>query len=721
MRKLTFCFLFLLSITQTIFAQGKLLSLDEINGRNAYKFYPEYVRIIEGMPQLQWKASVDAYTYVKNDVLWEGLPKKVADKQILDLLTLNKNMVKSGFNELKSFPEITWVNDAVFRFVDGEQILLYDVKKGSVTTGNCCKANTKDADIEPRTFAVAYTLDNNLYISFNQKDPVQITNDIDKNIVNGQVVSRHEFNTENGKFWSPQGNYLAFYRKDESQVSEYPVIDISKIPAVVNNIKYPMAGGKSEQLSVGVYQVKNNTVVWLKTGENIDHYLTNITWSPDEKYIYIAVLNREQNHLKLNQYDVLTGNLVKTLFEEKNQKYIEPESGPIFNKNKPGEFLWFSERYGFRHLYRYTLDGELIEQLTEGNFDVLEFIGYDPSGQNAMYLAVDEEYPLQQSVYSINLQTKEIVKISTADGVHQAILSPSGKFLFDIYSSAKIPHEIQLIDNTGLVIKKIDSGENPLSNYATGEIITGSLQAEDKTELYYRMIKPVNFDANKKYPVIVYVYGGPHAQMITNSWNYGASMWMLYMAQQGFIVFTLDNRGSANRGIKFEQAIFRNIGTVEIKDQMTGIKFLTDLPYVDANRIGVHGWSYGGYMATALILKQPETFKVAVAGAPVIDWAMYEVMYGERYMDTPSENPEGYKNANLINYVNNLKGKLLLIHGSSDDTVVLQHTLRFIQECNHNNIQVDYYLYPGHAHAVRGKDRLHLDTKISNYFIENLK
>jgi len=260
-----------------------------------------------------------------------------------------------------------------------------------------------------------------------------------------------------------------------------------------------------------------------------------------------------------------------------------------------------------------------------------------------------------------------------------------------------------------------------LKDYTVGEITTGSLQAEDKTELYYRMIKPVNFDPAKKYPVVVYVYGGPHAQMITNSWNYGASMWMLYMAQQGFIVFTLDNRGSANRGLKFEQAIFRNIGTVEIQDQMTGIKYLKDLPYVDADRIGVHGWSYGGYMAAALILKQPETFKVSVAGAPVIDWSMYEVMYGERYMDTPADNPEGYKNANLLNFINNLKGKLLIVHGTSDDTVVLQHTLRFVLECNHNNVQVDYYLYPGHSHAVRGKDRLHLDTKITNYFIDNLK
>jgi len=721
MRKIAFLFLFTLIFITGTFPQGKLLTLEEINGRNAYRFYPEYVRIIEGLPQLQWKTTSDVYTYVKNDALWEGTTKAGSDKQVLDLPTFNKNLVKSGFTELKSFPEISWVSDVSFRFEHGNALLIYDMKKGSAAKVNSYPDDMENADIEPNTFAIAFTRDNNLYVLLNNQEPLAVTTDADKNIVNGQTVSRHEFNTENGKFWSPKGNFLAFYRKDESQVTDYPITDISKVPAVTKNIKYPMAGGKSEILSVGVFDVKNNKTIWLKTGEKNDKYLTNITWSPDEKYIYIAVLNRDQNHMILNQYDAITGELVKTLFEEKNQKYIEPESGPIFFRKKTNEFLWFSERNGYRHLFRYTTDGELIEQLTDGKFDVLEFVGFDPTEQFVLYKAVDEDFPLQQSIYSINLQTKEVVKISTADGVHEATLSPTGKFFFDSYSSAKVPSEVLLCDITGLVVKKLYTGENPLKDYTIGEITTGSLQAEDKTELYYRMIKPVNFDPAKKYPVVVYVYGGPHAQMITNSWNYGASMWMLYMAQQGFIVFTLDNRGSANRGLKFEQAIFRNIGTVEIQDQMTGIKYLKDLPYVDADRIGVHGWSYGGYMAAALILKQPETFKVSVAGAPVIDWSMYEVMYGERYMDTPADNPEGYKNANLLNFINNLKGKLLIVHGTSDDTVVLQHTLRFVQECNHNNVQVDYYLYPGHSHAVRGKDRLHLDTKITNYFIDNLK
>jgi len=702
------------------YSQSKLLSLEENNGPEAYKFYPEYVRISIDMPQLQWRANSDAYTYVKNDILYEGNVKKGADKQIHDLVTINKNLIKAGLTELKRFPVITWKDENNFWYSEGGAIYLYDIKKGITKKVTCCNATAENASIEPNTMAVAYTSDNNLYVSIGTEEEIAITNENDKNIVNGQTVSRHEFNINTGIFWSPKGNFLAYYKKDESQVTEYPLIDISKTPATVKLIKYPMAGSKSEFVNVCVFDMKTRKNITLKTGEKTEQYLTNLCWSADEKYIYITILNRQQNHLKLNQYDAISGELIKTLFEEKSQKYIEPENTPVFFTTKSNEFLWFSEKNGYKHLYLYNTNGELIEQITDGKFDVLNIISIDPTEQFVYYIAVDEDYPLQQSLYSINLQTKEIVKLSTSDGVHEAIISPTKKYFFDMFSSNKIPHQIQLIDATGLVIKTIYNAPNPLADYKTGEITVGTIAADDKTELYYRMIKPINFDPTKKYPVIVYVYGGPHAQMISNIWLYGASMWQLYMAQQGFIVFTVDNRGSANRGLKFEQAIHKNISTTEIKDQMAGIEFLTNQSFVDASRIGVHGWSYGGYMTTALMLKQNETFKVGVAGAPVIDWSMYEVMYGERYMSTPTDNPEGYKNANLLNFATNLKGKLLLIHGTSDDTVVLQHTLKFINECNLNNVQVEYYQYPGHSHAVRGKSRLHLDTKISKYFIENL-
>jgi len=702
------------------FTQNKLLTLEELNGSNAYKFYPEYVRITKDLPQLQWKTTTDVFTYLKNDILYESYCKKGEDKQILDLLTFNKNLVKAGRAEVKRFPVINWKTDNSFWYIESSQIIVYDVKKGSFSTITSNHADYENADIEPNSLAVAFTEENNLYITIGNEEKIAVTKDNDKNIVNGHTVSRHEFNTNKGTFWSPKGNFLAFYRKDESQVADYPVIDISKVPAIVNQIKYPMAGGKSEFLSIGIFDIKTRQTIFLKTGGNNDQYLTNPCWSPDEKYFFISVLNRDQNQLKLNQYDASTGDFIKTILEEKSPKYVEPENTPIFFKTKPNEFLWFSEKNGYKHLYRYTLDGELIEQVTDGKSDVISFLSFDQTEQFAYYIAVDEDYPLQQSIYSINLNTKEIVKLSTSDGTHEAMMSPTRKFILDLYSSNKAPHEIQLIDATGLVIKKVYSALNPLQEYKIAEISVGTLQADDNTELYYRLIKPLNFDPSKKYPVIVYVYGGPHAQMISNVWLYGASMWQMFMAQQGFVIFTLDNRGSANRGIKFEQAIFRNLSAVEIKDQMVGIEYLKSLPFVDTERIGVHGWSYGGFMTTALMLKQPETFKVGIAGAPVIDWSMYEVMYGERYMDTPNDNPEGYKNANLMNFAANLKGKLLLIHGTSDDTVVLQHTLKFIQECNNNNIQVDYYQYPGHSHAVRGKSRLHLDTKMYNYFKENL-
>ena len=304
---------------------------------------------------------------------------------------------------------------------------------------------------------------------------------------------------------------------------------------------------------------------------------------------------------------------------------------------------------------------------------------------------------------------------------HNVAFNSKGNLFIDTYSNYNEVSSItKLIDNKGKNLKIINQSEEPWKNFDKPRIEISTIKAKDGTELYYRMIKPMNFDANKKYPVFVYVYGGPHAQMITDSWTGGSGNFLMFMAQQGYIVWTVDNRGSANRGYEFESAIWHNCGTIEVSDQMDGVNYLKTLPYVDKDRIGVDGWSYGGFMTISLKLKNPGVFKVASAGGPVIDWKWYEVMYGERYMGTPENNPEGYKNASLLNYIDNLQGKLLIFQGYQDNTVVPQHSIEFIRNSVKKGKLVEYFLYPDHEHNVRGKDRINLYQRIYQYYKENL-
>jgi dipeptidyl-peptidase-4 len=448
-------------------------------------------------------------------------------------------------------------------------------------------------------------------------------------------------------------------------------------------------------------------------------YLTNITWSPDGKFIYIATLNRDQNFMQLNKYDAASGKLIKTLFEEKNETYVEPLQGPKFLAGDPGKFIWESRRDGFNHLYLYDTDGNMIKQLTKGSWEVIEFLKSDKSGSTANFIC-NKDNPLDRQLYTVDLKTAGITPITTVPGTHTTKISDDGKFIIDSYSSLKIARQIDLLNATGTPLQTLLADNNPLKEYNLGETTVFSLKNEENTDLYCRLIKPANFDAEKRYPVIIYVYGGPHSQLITNTWLGGGGLFLNYLADLGYVVFTLDNRGTSGRGREFEQAIFRNLGIKEVSDQMVGVKYLKSQAFVDSTRIGINGWSYGGFMTVSMFLKHPGTFKVAVCGGPVIDWKYYEVMYGERYMDTPDANPEGYKNACLLNYVKDLKGKLLIIHDDQDGTVVPQNSLTFLKKCVDEGKQVDFFLYPGHEHNVRGKDRVHLNQKMVQYFQENL-
>ena len=551
------------------------------------------------------------------------------------------------------------------------------------------------------------------------------------NIVLGESVHRNEFGINGGLFWSPKANKLAFYRMDQSMVQDYPQVNTKAREAETKPIKYPMAGMKSHEVTVGVYDAASEKVVYLDTRRDTtvherEMYLTNIAWSPDEKSIFIAKVNREQNHMWLEQYDAATGEFKKVLFEETNSRYVEPCEPMIFTP-KGNQFLWFSMRDGYKHLYLYNIDGTLVKQLSKGEYEVEGFIQFDKNGLNA-FIYANKDNLAGRDAYRVTLSNGSMIRLTNGTGTHSVALNDKGNCYVDLFSSVNTPLQAtwNMVNVSKGIVKQTSqplfTAENPLKDYAMPEVKLGTIKAADgKSDLYYRLITPPDMEKGKKYPTLVYVYGGPHSQLVTDSWLGGGNLYFMFLAQQGYVVFTVDNRGTDNRGFEFESCTHRHLGEIEMADQMEGVKFLKSLPYVDENRMGVEGWSFGGFMTITMKLAHPEVFKVGCAGGPVIDWKWYEIMYGERYMDTPQENPEGYENNCLLNKAEDLEGRLLVIHGAEDNTVVWQHSLEFIERCINNFKQVDYFVYPHHEHSVLGRERLHLYQKMFQYYEDFLK
>ncbi|HSG67196.1 MAG TPA: DPP IV N-terminal domain-containing protein, partial [Bacteroidales bacterium] len=656
MKNFTLIFL-IIALPVIVFSQARELTIEDASYMNR-NLMPESIR------GLSWMGSTEYFTYTEDNTVMVRKAGSEKEKELFTLDDINRSLGILGEDSLRRLPSFSWIDDNNGYFTANNKIYVYNITSNQLREMNDYPAEAQNTDMEKTSYAVAYTIDNNLYIALNGKK-IQITNDDNPGIINGQTVHRNEFGISGGTFWSPGGNFLAFYRKDETMVTDYPLVDVSTRIATQENIKYPMAGMQSHEVTLGIYDVKTGKTHFIKTGEPADQYLTCVSWGPDEENIYIAVLNRDQDHMKMNKYDVASGELVKTLFEEKSDKYVEPEDDLVFLNESPGQFIWISERDGYRHLYLFDANEGLIRQLTTGQWVVKDFLGLDP-GDKYAYFTATMESPLNSDVFKVSLKNGEIEKISPKNGTHYANLSKGGKYFIDIFSDTLTSREYSVVSTGGKTLQVLQENADPLADYSIGKTTLFTIDANDGTKLYCRMITPPDFDPGRKYPVIVYVYGGPHAQLVTNSWLGGASLFLYYMAQKGYIVFTLDNRGSENRGRDFEQAIFKKLGGLEVEDQARGVEYLRSLPYVDAGRIGVNGWSYGGFMTISLMLKRADDFKVGVCGGPVTDWKYYEIMYGERYMDTPETNPEGYESASLLNHAADLKGDLLIIHGTSD-------------------------------------------------------
>ncbi|WP_448607409.1 DPP IV N-terminal domain-containing protein [Paenimyroides ceti] len=721
MKKITL-FAFLLA-SPLVFSQRNLTIQEATSGAYTSFAPKQFVA-----PQFRGENAITYLESTYQNLVQRSKTDKWSEKALMsknDIIEALKEKIKDDEFQLYIFPyDYTWKTADIIAFnVEGAKQKYYvelDANTKKITKAIPYKSQGKNETLTSKGNYLAWLEDNNIFLTDENGKTLQITND-KEGIVNGSdYTHRQEFGIDKGMWFSEDGNNLLYYRKDESMVTDYPLIDFASRVAEVKDIKYPMAGMKSEEVTLVVYNIATGKKVSLQTGEPKEQFLTMVTWDPSNEFVYVGVLNRGQDHLKLNKYKAADGSFVTTLFEQKSKTYVEPSHPLFFNPNNPKEFIYVTDIDGYRQMYLYNTSGKLVRKLGYNQVVFKELSGFDK--QHVYYLGTANK-GLDKQLYQVNLKNGKTQKLTDVTGTHTVAFNDSKTAFYDQYSNTAVPRVVNIVDVKSRKKEELLKAENPYEGKVTlpkMEMVTIK-SADGKTDLNGRLIYPSDFDAAKKYPVMVYVYGGPHAQLVTNTWLGGASLFDFYMAQQGFVVFTLDNRGSDNRGRDFEHIVHRKLGQAEMADQMKGIDFLKSKSFVDKDKIGVYGWSFGGFMTTSLMLNHPETFKVGVAGGPVIDWKWYEVMYGERYMDTPEENPEGYKLTSTLDKVSNLQGRLLMIHGAQDPVVVQQHSMEFIEACIKAGKQVDYFLYPTHEHNVSGKDRIHLNAKIADYFMTHLK
>lgn len=695
----------------------KLFTLEDLNfgGTNFHNLRPENIFLTWWGDQLIQTDVEECYT----------IDTKTGKKTLLFTLDdINKWAGSDDDHYVRQLTNATfpYPNEKLVMLGFKKSVILLDFGKKKIVWQDSISGQTA-YDWNKTSRATAYVEDDQLFIADGQGKKHQLSTDGSREIVYGQSVHRNEFGIEKGTFWSPDGQHLAFYRMDQSMVTDYPQVDIFPRSASYEPDKYPMAGMTSHKVTVGVYDLGTQKTVYLQTGDPTNRYFTNIAWSPDSKTIYMFELNREQNDCRLVSYDATTGAKKAELYRETSDKYVEPLHPIQFLPWDSNLFVMQSQRDGYNHLYLYNKKGEMVKQLTKGVWVVMDVLGFNQKDKSII-IASNEKHALQSNLYAVNIKTLKRTLLDNGEGVHWGKLSSSGTKLYEKYSTPTTPNTVNAIEISNFKPRTSNllTAEDPWKDYVQPIFESGSIKAADGvTDLYWRMVKPHDFDITKKYPTVVYVYGGPHAHNVDASWHWASRSWETYMAQKGYIVFILDNRGSENRGLDFEQATFHQLGQIEMQDQMKGVEYLRTLPYIDMNRLGVHGWSFGGFMTISLITNYPDVFKVGVAGGPVIDWKWYEVMYGERYMGTPQNNPEGYAKTSLINKAKDLKGKLQIITGYNDNTVVPQHCLSFLDACIKAGTQPDFFAYPGEEHNMRGHASVHLHERITQYFEDYLK
>jgi dipeptidyl-peptidase 4 len=584
------------------------------------------------------------------------------------------------------------------------------------------ETDTFETDIKfsPKSNYIAFIRDQNLWIKdINSNKEMAMTTDGGGPVKNGmaEFVAQEEMGRMTGYWWSPDESKIAFLRVDESPVEEVTRSEIYADSIKMIKQRYPYAGTANVQIKLGIVDIKTSAIEWVDLGKEQDIYIPRVKWTEDPRYLSYQWQNRAQTELKLKLYDTKKKR-AKTLITEKSKTWINLHDDLYFLSDKK-HFIWASERDGYKHLYLYNMNGKRKKQITSGKW-VVDKVSYIDQKNKQVYFVGRKDTPLEKHLYRASWSKSATKIISQRKGTHAITFSNKGDVYIDHFSTINTPPQISLHNTDGehqfWINQNQVSSEHPLYPYVSDWIKPefGTLKSRDGAELYYRKYLPSNFDPKQQYPAIVYLYGGPHAQMVKNSWG---GMLGQYLAQKGYVVFTLDNRGSNYRGKAFEDPLHLKMGDIEVQDQVDGVKYLHKLPYIDKERIGVHGHSYGGYMTLMTMFKAGEYFKVGVSGAPVTDWALYDTHYTERYMGHPKTNAAGYQKASVFPYATNLKGPLLIYHGMADDNVLFKNSTKLYKLLQDNAIPFYVMDYPGKKHSIRGsKTQMHRYKTIQNFF-----
>ena len=605
----------------------------------------------------------------------------------------------------------------------GNDLYLYNSKSKQVRRLTHDEAQERDPLFSPDGKKLAYLKRGNLYVlDIETGRETQLTTEGGGHILIGRFdwVYEEEFGIRTGFMWSPDGKAIAYWKLDEGRVPEFPIVDFIPTHNKVDVMRYPKAGDPNSIVQIGVVNVATRKTTWMDLGDNDDIYIPRIKWTADPKTLAIFRLNRDQNHLEVLLADVTTGK-TRLLFEEKEENgWIDIFDDFKFLKNNK-QLIWSSRKDGWKHLYMVDLRTGKMRPITRGNFDVTRLVGVDEKRKTIYYMST-EVSPLERHLFKIRFDGSRKTRISQRPGWHRVSLSPTFRHYIDYSSDITTPTVVTLRRINGARVDIIEANDMPgLQEYTLSTPEFLQVPAADGTPLNAFMIKPPDFDPNKKYPVLIYNYSGPGSQIVRNAWGGSRYLWHQLLAQRGYIIFGLDNRGTGSRGKAFMMATYKNLGDLESQDQIAGARWLAQQPYVDANRIGIWGWSYGGYMATLTFLKGEGLFKVGIAIAPVTDWRNYDTIYTERYMLTPQKNPEGYRRSSCLTYVEKLKGKLLLVHGTADDNVHFSNTLQLVYALQNARKPFDFMAYPRKLHGIRGRDtRIHLFNMLTDYILENL-
>ncbi|HKJ46069.1 MAG TPA: S9 family peptidase [Balneolales bacterium] len=603
---------------------------------------------------------------------------------------------------------------------------VYDLQSQKLTRVSPGNGRLSEATLSPDGDMVAYVRDNNLYyMNLDTGKQTQITTDGAKNkIINGlpDWVYEEEFDFFKAFKWSPDGKRIVFYRFDERRVPEYQFPEYGGTYPSAVKYKYPKAGYPNSIVKIGVYDLGNGSTKWMDIGQNTDQYIPRVNWTQNPEVLAIRRMNRLQNHQDLMLGDVITGktHIIKT---ETNKAWIDVNDDLTFLNNGK-EFLYVSEEDGYNHIYLYKMDGTVIRKITKGDWSVTNIAGINQKKKTIYYLST-ENSPIQRQLYSIRFNGEHKRQLTTKQGVHNIDMSPDAKYYLDYASNLHSALEVTLHDASGKQLRMLEDNsglKKTLSEYNMPDKELTTVTVDDSVKLNACMIKPPNFNPNKKYPVLFTVYGGPGSQSVMDHFGTGMTdLWHDYLATKGYIIFCVDNRGTGGRGQAFEKIVYKNLGHYEVHDQIAAAKYLQTLPYVEANRIGIWGWSYGGYMSTFSLERGNDVFKMAIAVAPVTSWRYYDTIYTERYMQTPQLNPKGYEESAPLNYANQIKGKYLLVQGTGDDNVHFENSVMLVNQLIKYDIPFQTMYFPNRNHSIYGgNSRRYLFELLSRFVFKNL-